>query len=293
MRMLMTKKSAGMFLLLLGAALPTGYALGATATVPALKDSMIFGTSAGADTGNASGNGPALFAGADGSSNKKRSLIEFNVASANIPADATIQSVTMTLYLAQVAGSGGGSGGGGNYPSRTLRLFDLSQDWSEGSSGLPTSTSANGSGSGYMRMTGDSTWDYASYDSTNLAAGKWNAGGMDVRGGNFASTESGSSTFISFTTLNAPFTWSSAGMVSDVQGWVNGSTSNFGWLLKSDLETSPTSFLGFWSKDGAAANSNPGIAPSLTITYSLPEPTGASLVICITAVWCVRKPRKN
>ena len=33
-------------------------------SIPASKDAMIFGTSGNADTGNASGKGPALFAGA-------------------------------------------------------------------------------------------------------------------------------------------------------------------------------------------------------------------------------------
>jgi hypothetical protein len=47
--------------------------------------------------------------------------------------------------------------------------------------------------------------------------------------------------------------------------WAAG--GNIGWILKSDLETSATSLLGFWSRDGAAANANPAIAPKLTITY--------------------------
>ena len=68
-------------------------------------------------------------------------------------------------------------------------------------------------------------------------------------------------------------------MVADVQSWVDGTAPNDGWELISDLETSPTSFLGFWSKDGAAANDNPAIAPSLSITYTLPVPEPASLML--------------
>src|SRR5689334_14594360 len=101
--------------------LPAGSAMASTTvSLPAAKDAMIFGTAAGADTNNASGRGPALFAGADGSSNRKRSMVAFDLSS--IPPTATIESVTMTLYLAQVAGSGGGSSGG-TYPSRTFRLY--------------------------------------------------------------------------------------------------------------------------------------------------------------------------
>ena len=55
--------------------------------------------------------------------------------------------------------------------------------------------------------------------------------------------------------------------VTAVQGWVTTPSSNKGWLIKSDLETSPTSFLGWWTKDGAAANSNTALSPLLTVVY--------------------------
>lgn len=239
----------------LAAALVAGSAAAdTTVTVSATKDAMIFGTSANADTNNASGKGPALFAGADGQSNRKRSTLTFDIASAGIPASATIVSVTMTLYLAQVAGSGGG-GAPASYPNRTIRLHKVQQNWGEGSSGSPTSPTVGGTGQGYTRGSGDSSWTYAIYSGTS-----WTAGG------NINATASASPTFSSFV-LNQAYTWSSAGMVSDVAGWVSGSSTNYGWLLKSDLETSPTSFLAFWSRDGAAANANPAIAPKLTIVY--------------------------
>jgi len=280
------------FLLCAGAIMPEGQAWATQVIVPALKDAMIFGTAAGVDTGNASGKGPALFAGGDGSSNRKRSMVEFDIASAAIPANATIDSVTMTLYLAQVAGSGGGSGGGGSFPSRTIRVYALQQDWGEGNSGSPTSPSVGGTGQGYARVSGDSTWDYAFFNPADLSAGTWKSGATNLHGGNFPAIESGASTFTVFTTLNAAFTWNSAGMVSDVQHWVNGGATNFGWMIKSDLEDSPTSFLGFWTKDGAAANSNPGIAPSLAINYSVPEPATTSLVLSGVTMLLLRHRRK-
>jgi hypothetical protein len=240
--------------LLASAAAISTAAADTTVTVSATKDAMIFGTSANADTNNASGKGPALFSGADGQSNKKRSTIVFDIASAGIPANATIVSVTMTMYLAQVAGSGGGSTG--SYPNRTLKLHRVQQTWGEGTSGSPTSPTVSGTGQGYTRVSGDSSWSYAIYSGT-----AWTAGG------NFNATASATSTFSTPFVLNAAYTWSSAGMVTDVGAWVSGSSTNYGWLVKSDLETSPTSFLGYWSRDGAAANSNPAIAPKLTIVY--------------------------
>jgi hypothetical protein len=272
------------------ALMPASASLAATVTVPALKDAMIFGTSAGVDTGNASGMGPALFAGADGSLNKKRSLIAFDIASAHIPADATVTDATVTLYLAQVAGSGGGSGGG-SIPSRTFSLYRLLQDWGEGTSGSPTSPGVGGTGQGYPHVAGDSTWDYAFYNPADLTAGTWNLSGTNLHGGNFAATASGTSTFTSFAPLNGPYTWDSAGLIADVQSWVSGASPNYGWLLRGDnLESTATSFLGFWSKDGAAANSNPAIAPSLTITFT-PEPAGILALAAILPALLLRRSR--
>ncbi len=243
-------------LLLLGA---SSAAADVTVTVSATKDAMIFGTSTGSDTGNASGKGPALFAGADGQSHMKRSLITFDLAAAEIPSDATITGVTMTLFLAQVAGSGpSGDSTGGSYPSRTLRLFRLQGDWGEGPSGSPTSPSVGGTGQGYVRQDGDSSWDYAFYSPT-----PWQHPGGDVDADDVANVA-----FEAPYVQSQAFAWSSSGMLSDVRNWQNGQMTNYGWELRSDLEVMPTSFLGFWSKDGAEANGNPALAPQLTITFT-------------------------
>jgi len=247
--------------------LPTGAALfvlglAATAsgntqvTVSATQDAMIFGTSGGADTGNASGKGPAMFAGADGSSNRKRGLVTFDLASANIPASVTIDSVVMTLVVGQIAGSGMG-GDGSNYPSRTIRVYHLTTGWNEGNSGSPTSPTIGGTGQGYTIQTGDTSWTY-----TNYSGSSWT-----TLGGDFNATEIASSTFSSPFSVGQSCTWSSSGMAADVQSWLSSPSGYHGWLIKSDLETSPTSFLGFWTKDGAAANNNSALAPKLTITY--------------------------
>lgn len=279
-----------MHVLLAGASLliATPMSLATDIKLSALKDAMIFGTSANADTGNASGKGPGMFAGADGSLNRKRSLIQFDVAAANIPAYATINSVTMTLYLGQVAGSGGPNGGG-NYPTRTISMYDLLQSWTEGNTGSPTSTNIGTNGQGFARTTGDVTWDYSSYNSADTTAGKWTGG---LHGGNFSSTASATSSFTDFATLNTAFNWTGAGLVADVQAWVSGTATNFGWLLKSDnLEDSSASFLGFWTKDGAAANSNANIAPSLLISYTLPEPASLTFLAAGIALFARRNRR--
>jgi hypothetical protein len=257
------------------------------------NDAMIFGTSAGADTGNASGMGPALFAGADGSSNIKRSMLEFNFSS--IPSNATITSATLTLYLGQVAGSSGGTGTVSNAFDRQFGLYDLLQPWTEGASGSPTSNNIGGSGQGYPRVNGDVTWDYANYNSTPALATVWGSTASPIHGGNYSSTEKALLDVPVGYSLanNAPFSWSSAGMAADVQGWVNGTLQNDGWMLKSDnLEGTRTSFLGFWTKDGAVAVGNTGLTPTLSVTFTVPEPASGVLLLAATPLVLLRRRRK-
>jgi hypothetical protein len=248
-------------------------------TVTSSQDAMVFATSAGVDTGKASGEGPALFAGADGSSNKKRSLIEFNLSA--IPAGSTITSVTVTLFLAQVAGSGGGAGFGGTL---TLSLHKLLQSWGEGTSGSPTSASVGGTGQGFTAVNGDSTWTDSFFNTNPTLATAWT-----TPGGNFVAASSADNTTTA-SAINTPYTWSSSQLMADVQSWVNGTSANDGWELLSNLETTPTSFLGFWSKDGAAANNNMAIAPTLSVTFTpAPEPMSLLMLGAVAPLMLVRR----
>src|SRR5262249_4693397 len=153
--------------------------------------------------------------------------IDFDIAGSGIPVGATIQSVQLTLVLGQVAGSGGGGGGG----APTIDLLPLTADWGEGtaqSAGVPVDN-IGGQGQGAPAVGGDATWNARFYSPTTPTL--WG-----TPGGDFSPTASASLTIVG-TTTGVPYTWgSTAGMVSDVQGWLNSPASNFGWILKNEDE---------------------------------------------------------
>lgn len=263
-----------------------GVAQADTITIGASQDATIFGSFSGMDTGTASGMGPGLFTGADGQLGIKRALIKYDVEAAGIPANSIINDVTMTLSLGQTPTSGG--------LPQTIRLFAIDQNWSEGSSGTPTSSSISGSGPGYPRENGDTTWNYSSYHSDPALAVKWSDGGNELPGGNFSEPESASSTFSNYS-VGSTFSWNSTDMAADVQDWLNGTLPNNGWLLKSDLESTPRSALAFWAKDGAMATGDTVLAPTLQINYSpIPEPaTYATLLTGLVMLGLVVHRRKR
>ncbi len=86
-------------------------------------------------------------------------FIEFNIAG-SVPAGSTIDSVQLTLFLNQVAGSGGGTGMGSG-ASSTIDLFKMSKNWGEGTAQTvsPPTDSLGGQGQGAAASSGDATWN--------------------------------------------------------------------------------------------------------------------------------------
>ncbi|MBX3154954.1 MAG: hypothetical protein KF773_03055 [Deltaproteobacteria bacterium] len=226
---------------------------------------MIFGTSAFADTGNASGMGPGLFAGADGNLSIKRSLVHFDLSSLSPSVTAT--AVHLDLKLGQIAGSGGGGGGGGgcgmfcDYDNRQFYLLRVTHDWTEGTTGSPTSPNMSGTGQGWSYSTcncSDVSWDYYSYTAGTPPTGKWTTAGsspyQDVD-----TTPDATATFSTPYSLGMTHTFdgdsmTNANMLATVNAWIdgvgNGGVANYGWEIRSVfLEDDQASFLGWWSKD--------------------------------------------
>jgi hypothetical protein len=223
----------------------TGWAV--VANIGASKDSTIFQNS----VNNSSGAGNGLFAGTNGNSSPRRALIAFDVAG-SIPAFSTIQSVQLNLVLGQVP-----NGASGN---ATIDLHKLSADWGEGiaQQSTPPTDSLGGQGNGVAANAGDVTWNAKMFPGTLWA----------TPGGDFSAGVSGSATV--GTTINATSSWlSTAALVSDVQGWVNNPSSNFGWILTNANEAGASTFRAFYSSEVATA----ALHPQLVVNYT-PSPEG-------------------
>ncbi len=198
-------------------------------TLTPIKDNTLYESATG-DISN--GAGPHLYAGRNNQGNLRRALLAFDVAN-NLPADAQIESVTLTLTLT-------------NEPSGaapiTASLHRVQADWGEGAS-----NAGSPGGSGTAATTNDATWLFRFFDST-----PWT-----TPGGDFDDTPSAS------TTVDGPgtYTWSSTNMVGDVQDWLERPEENFGWILLGE-ELVSRSARRFESRESSTP-------PTLTITYSM------------------------
>jgi hypothetical protein len=195
------------------------------------------------------GKGINFFAGDNGSSAPRRALLAFDISS--IPAGATIDTVSLQLY-ATVATS---------TTAQTISLYQLTSDWGEGNS----VASGNGGG-GAPAIGSDATWQDA-----------FNGGlGWTTEGGDFVASASAST---SVSISGAAYTWSSAGLVADVQAWVNGTASNYGWIVIGN-ESGAGTAKGFASREATTTSQR----PQLTITYTVAVPEPATQALALFAV---------
>ena len=195
--------------------------------------------------GNSNGAGDGIYAGRVGpmaGATLRRGLLAFDLSS--IPAGTTVNAVTLRLQIPQEPP---------NVITSTVTLHRVSANWGEAGS-----SSTGGSGS--PAQTGDATWLYRFF-STQI----WT-----TAGGNFAAAPSASQSVGDI----GLYEWTGAGLVADVQFWINNAASNFGWLLKGDESLTPQTAKNFYSREGATR-------PLLTIytgTTDVPSGPGAEAV---------------
>jgi hypothetical protein len=198
------------------------------------------------------GAGSYVFSGATATGELRRALFLFDVASF-LPAGAVVSGAELLLYMSKArAGE----------VNRSMSLHRLNTDWGEGSS---TAASVN-EGIGGASASGDATWIHTFYATSQWA----------TPGGDFVGASSGSAVVAA--TIGA-YSWTGPGLVTDVQSWLDGSASDYGWILLGD-EGSPGSARRFNSADNAAN------APILRVTYqtgTVPEPASAALLTLVVA----------
>jgi hypothetical protein len=198
--------------------------------IPANKDNTLYESSTGAFSNGA---GQYFFVGTTARVERRRGLLAFDVAG-NIPAGATITSVTLRLHMSRTISG-----------EQFVKLHRVLADWGEGAS-----NAAGEEGAGAAAATGDATWIHRFFNTVF-----WT-----TAGGNFAAIASDSQAVSSV----GFYTWGSTPhMVNDVQAWLNAPSTNFGWLLRG-AENVATNSKRFDTRE----NPNSDFRPLLTVNYT-------------------------
>ncbi len=179
----------------------------------------------------------------------RRSVLRFDLS--QIPPGAKIQDASLQLYCNRSSGS-----------PALVSLHRVLQPWGEG-----TSQASGHEDFGAAATIGDATWLHAFYPKVFWI----------TPGGDFAPA---ASSLQNVTAANAYYTWSTIGLVDDVQRWVNDPDANFGWLVRGN-ETSAGNVKRFDSRHSPFSETQ----PLLTVRFLPPGPQGAC---CLSDAGCVQ-----
>lgn len=204
-----------------------------TVILNALKDNTIYSNL----PNNSNGAGENFTSGAINGGPVRRGLLMFDLSS--IPAGATITAVSLRMVMNRTVSG-----------ANNVSLHRLNENWGEGAS----DAGGGADGNGAPAELGDATWVCTFSDGAGGCTTSWS-----TAGGVFQPAASGT------TSVGGPaaYTWSSAQMITNVQGWLNTPATNFGWVIIG-AEGTPQSAKRFSSR------TNPQVAdrPTLTVTYT-------------------------
>lgn len=172
----------------------------------------------------------------------RRALLRFDLGA--IPAGWQVSAVTLTLYQSRARSV------------HDVALHRVLAPWGEGAS------DGGAQGNGAPAQAGDATWRWRDY-----GVSEW-----QQPGGDFVAQAS-ASTFVG--QPNQAYTWgSSAGMVADVQHWLDQPGSNHGWILIG-AELDAQNAKRFESSESLQVE----LRPLLTVLAApVPEPASALLL---------------
>jgi hypothetical protein len=172
---------------------------------------------------------------------RRRSLIQFDLSS--LPSGAFVLNATISLYAFKVKSS----------DEVPVTVHRLTTEWVAGT------FSSGGSGHSSGMNPGDATWLHTS------SPVLWNTPGGDFIGAPSATRTVGEIGI---------YNWNSPQLTADVQSWLNGSSGNYGWLLRGD-EVTPQMVKEFASTDFPDSD----VAPQLIVEFTIvPEPMASGLI---------------
>jgi len=230
---------------------PCGAALADSATMSASRDNTLFFDAEG-DVSN--GAGQHFFTGRNGMGNVRRGVLAFDLAA--IPAGSTITSATLRLNMSS-----------GDPVARTTNMHRLLADWGEGASDAP-----GAEGQGAPAAVGDATWLFRFFPGS-----AWTAPGGDFAAGISAGTPVGDLGF---------YTWSGAGLIADVQGWLDTPADNFGWIIRGDEATN-----GSAKRFDTRQNPDADLRPALIIEYTPVPAPSTGLAVAFATIAAARRRR--
>ncbi len=192
---------------------------------------------------NSGGGDDALFVGTTAGEStteppSRRALLRFDLS--RLPAGFVVTSATLDLSVIMVAP--------GSPATMETTMHRLSTAWGEG-----VAVGARGGGFGADANEGDATWTSAFHNQQAWA----------TEGGDFVAQASATTTVQGDGSIAQ---WSGAGLVADLQQWIDAPETNFGWIFIGEGEGVDTRRVRVF---GSAENE--GDEPILTITGGVPQ----------------------
>lgn len=207
----------------------TSVAVAGTTLHESVRDNTLYQSKSGHLSNGA---GEWCFAGRTNQGFLRRGLLRFDLSA--IPANATVTGAVLTLHHNL-----------GQPNTGTISLHRVLAGWGEG-----TSNPEGNEGTGTDATPGDATWVHTFFDTST-----WSATGGDAEDAASAATAVGPDF--------GPYAWSDAGMVADIQAWLDDPSSNHGWMLKADESIRVGSAKRFSTRE----NADPTQRPLLTVTW--------------------------
>lgn len=198
---------------------------------------------------------PAGTIGADGPFRRSRLLVRFDLSA--VPANAEIESASVYFRVVRAPDPEKGSN---NSPFTGRRVFKA---WGEGNKSYTDPQTPMTSTQ--LATAGEATWTHRFYgDDATI----WTPAGGDFEDDDFAETASFEFFMLAGPDRDYVAALNTSGL-QDLRDWLGDPESNFGWLLRTESETTGSTARQIASREYGT----PAHRPQLTIVYSLPEPT--------------------